>query len=219
MTDNRRYPNESQAYRDARDELLQAEVALRAQTERVAELRRALPDGGVVPQDYVFEGQAGPVSLAELFGDHDTLVLYSYMYGPNAKQPCPLCTAFLDSLDGSAPHLQQQIALAVAVRSPLARVRSLADARGWRNLRLLSAQGNDYARDYHTEAESGGQLPLINVFKRARDGVRHFWASEMLWASSPDGMDARHIDAMWPLWNVLDVTPGGRGSFYPKNQY
>jgi len=88
------YPNESAPYRDARNKLLDAEIALRAQIEAVAAQRRALPPGGKVPQDYVFErigASAMPeqVHLSDLFGKHDTLILYSFMYGPERETPCP----------------------------------------------------------------------------------------------------------------------------------
>ena len=218
-----RFPGESGEYRAARDQLLEAEIALRQQTEAVAAMRRALPPGGVVREDYVFtEGaDAHPVRLSELFGDKSTLLLYSYMYGPAMAQPCPSCSSMLDALDGQAVHITQRVALAVAARSPIGRILDFAKVRGWRHLRLLSAAANSYARDYHTETEAGAQRPILNVFTKADDGVvRHHWSSELAFVPSEPGQDPRHIDMIWPLWAALDLTPEGRGAdFRPALTY
>jgi predicted dithiol-disulfide oxidoreductase (DUF899 family) len=216
------FPGESAEYRAARDELLAAEIDLRRRTEAVAALRRELPPGGVVAQDYVFAGDGGEVRLSELFADHDTLVLYSFMF-PRALDdpgPCPSCTSILDSLDGAARHLEQRVALAVAAKAPLADVLAFARARGWRHLRLLSAGANEYNRDYHAQTENESQLPVLNVFTRRDGEIRHYWSSELMGAPREPGMEPRHVDFMWPIWNVLDVTPEGRGSDWsPSRDY
>ena len=216
------FPGETAEYRAARDELLEAEILLRRQTEAVAEMRRGLAPGGVVPQDYVFEQDGGEVRLSELFGDHDTLVLYSFMF-PRALDdagPCPSCTSILDSLDGAARHLGQRVALAVAAKSPLSDVLGFARERGWRHLRLLCAAGNDYNRDYHAQTADGSQTPVLNVFTRRDGEIRHFWSSELMSAPREAGQEPRHVDFMWPIWNVLDTTPEGRGSAWsPRVDY
>ena len=156
---DQRLPNEDGAYRAARDALLVAEAELRRQIERVAAQRRALPLGGALPQDYAFEEgeDARTVRLSQLFGDKQTLVLYSFMYGPAMERPCPLCSSMLDGLDGQAPHITQRVALAVAARSPIGRIRAAAAERGWRRLRLISSAGNSYHRDYLSESPTGDQ--------------------------------------------------------------
>jgi predicted dithiol-disulfide oxidoreductase (DUF899 family) len=214
-----RFPNEDRKYRKARDELLRAEIGLRRQVEQVAALRRKLPAGGEVPQDYEFEAEDGPVRLSELFSKGKTLVAYSFMYGPKMKQACPSCTSILDSLDGAAHHLAQVTNLVVIAKSPLARIREHARKRGWRHLELLSSEKSTYNRDYGAETPEGAQMPMLNVFRK--DGaVRHFWGSELLYAKSGAGQDPRHADLIWPLWNVLDVTPEGRGKgWYPRLDY
>jgi predicted dithiol-disulfide oxidoreductase (DUF899 family) len=215
-----KFPQETKQYRAARKKLLDAELALRRQVERVAALRRKLPAGGEVPQDYVFTSQQGPVRLSELFDRGNTLVAYSFMYGPQMKNACPMCTSFLDALDGNAQHLAQRTSLAVIARSPIERIVDYARSRGWRNLRLLSSAGTSYNRDYHGENEKGAQLPMMNVFVKRDGSVRHFYGTEALYAPEEKGQNARHIDMMWPLWNVLDLTPEGRGSdWYPKLSY
>jgi predicted dithiol-disulfide oxidoreductase (DUF899 family) len=217
-----RFPGESASYRAARDELLRAEIELKKKVEEVAALRRRLPPGGEVPQDYVFDEDSRQVRLSELFGDKSTLVLYSFMYGPKMEAPCPMCTSFLDALDAQAHHITQQVALAVTAKSPIARIREFARGREWKRLRLASSQGSTYQRDYHGETESGAQMPMMNVFTKREGKIRHFWGSEMLYASdrAKDGMDSRHIDILWPLWNVLDLTPNGRGdTWYPALKY
>lgn len=210
---NRRFPNESTAYRTARDALLAAEAALREQTEAVAALRRALPPGGAAPDDYRFTQAAGdrPVRLSELFGaGQDTLVLYSYMFGPTASAPCPLCTSMLDSLDGAAPHIGQHVGLAVVAKASASRLAEVAASRGWRHLRLLSSGGTRYNADYLAEDADGNQWPMLNVFRRTDAGIHHAWGSELFYAARAPGQHTRHVDSIWPLWNVLDLTPGGR---------
>jgi predicted dithiol-disulfide oxidoreductase (DUF899 family) len=210
---DRRFPGETDEYRQARDEVLATEIELRRATEAVAASRRRLPLGGPVPEDYVFEeGQdSRPVRLSELFASgQDTLVLYSFMYGPDMAEACPMCTSMLDSLDGAAPHVRQRVGFAVVARSPMPRVLAHAEQRGWRNLRLVSSAHNSYNRDYFGETETGTQIPMLNVFVERDGAIRHFWASELFFAPADTGQDLRHVDAIWPLWHVLDLTPGGR---------
>lgn len=207
-------PNESPEYRSARNRLLAAEAELRAQVEQVAALRRTLPDGGSVPQDYAFhdpDGAAAP--LSSLFGSHDTLAIYSLMYGPDADQPCPMCSAFLDGLNGQVAHITQTIALCVVAQNTPQKLRALKTRMGWDNLPLCSALGTAYQRDYLAEGEDGSQLPILNVFRKDDAGIRHFWSSELFF--EPSDWHPRHVDAAWPLWNILDLTPNGRGDFFP----
>jgi predicted dithiol-disulfide oxidoreductase (DUF899 family) len=215
-----RFPNEDAKYRAARDKLLRAEMALRKNVAAVAAMRAKLPVGGEVPEDYVFEGEKGKVKLSELFERGDTLVAYSFMYGPKMEQPCPMCTAMLDALDGNAQHIAQRTDLVVIAKSPLERIRAYARERGWNNFRLLSSAGNSYNADYYGEGPDGSQWPMLNVFVRRKVKIRHFYGTEMLFAKQERGQNARHVDAIWPLWNLLDFTPEGRGKdWYPRIAY
>ena len=221
-----RFPGESAAYRTARNALLEAEMALRSQIEAVAARRRALPPGGVVPEDYAFDelapdGSTQKVRLSDLFGPgKDTLIVYSYMFGPQMAAPCVSCTSILDGLDGQSPHVNQRVNLVVVAKSPIERVNATARERGWRNLRLLSSAGNTYNRDYHGENARGDQRPSLNVFVRSDHEIRHFYHTELLFAPSDRGQDGRHVDMIWPLWNLFDVTPEGRGTnWYPRLKY
>ena len=225
------FPGESTQYRVARNRLLERETELRRLTEAVAADRRALPPGGVVPQDYVFQ-EAGPdgspaqvrqVRLSELFAPgKDSLVIYNFMF-PRALDedlPCPSCTQFLDSYDGVAEHAAQRVGVAVVAKAPLPRILAHARQRGWRRIRLLSSAENTYNRDYHGEDAGGSQLPMLNVFHRDGGLIRHFWASELLYAPSEPGQDPRHGDTIDPLWNLFDFTPDGRGTdWYPELSY
>jgi predicted dithiol-disulfide oxidoreductase (DUF899 family) len=214
------FPGESGEYRAARDRLLAAEIELRRSIERVAAERRALPPGGAVPEDYVFEEAGGEVRLSEVFEPvKDTLAVYSFMYGPEDDRPCPACTSILDSLDGSALHITQRINLAVVAKSPFERIRAFADERGWHRLRLLSSAGNPYNRDYLGETPDGDQMPMLNVFTRDGDTIRHFWGCELLYAPTEPGQHERHVDFIWPLWGLLDTTPDGRGDWGPSLSY
>ena len=223
--ERRFYPNETAVYRKARDELLEAEEALRAQAEQVASQRRALPLGGEVKEDYEFEersrdGGVQKVRLSELFGpSHDSLLIYGFMFGPKMERACPMCTSFLDSLNGSAPHILQRMSLAVCARSPIQRVADFGASRGWANLRLTSSANGSYHHDYLAEGEDQEQWPMANVFVRREGKTHHYWGSELFFHPYPTG-NTRHIDLMWPLWNVLDLTPEGRGdSWYPALEY
>lgn len=218
-----RFPGESVDYRAARDRLLEEEVALRRHTEKVAQMRRALPAGGVA-KDYVFEGVAGPIKLSELFGPHDSLITYHYMFGPERKAPCPMCTGIVGALASNAADIEQRAALVVIGASPVARLEAFARERGWRHLRFVSDAGTSFARDYFATID-GSEVPMFNVFRRdaSDDGngaIRHFWASEMSMVPSDPGQDERTGDMLFPLWNALDLTPAGRGTgWYPKLSY
>ena len=217
-----RFPNESDAYRRARQALLAEEIELRRHIERVAEQRRALPPGGEVTGHYRFEGEQGPTDFAGLFGDKQTLVVYSYMFGPQRERPCPMCTSLLSAWDGEARDIGQRVALAVVARSPIERLTAFKRERGWRDLRLYSDRDGAYSRDYFGMAADGsdGDQAAFNVFTR-RDGViRHFWSGEMGFESADPGQDPRGAPDLMPLWIVLDCTPEGRGSdWYPKLDY
>ena len=221
-----RLPGESADYRRARDELLQAEIELRRQEEAVAAKRRRLPLGGEPPIDYVFEGAGGPVSLSELFADgKDTLYLYSFMFIPGEQGlplegPCPSCTSIIDALDGEVPHIVERVNVAVCAKAPLEQFQAHAQRRGWRHSRLLSSAGNTYNVDYGAETPDGSQLPIATVFTRRDGRIHHFWSSELFDAPTDPGQHPRHVDFMWPVWKVLDLTPEGRGTdFHPKLQY
>jgi predicted dithiol-disulfide oxidoreductase (DUF899 family) len=224
------FPNESPEYRAARDRLLAQEVELRRAMEEVAEARRALPPGGAVPEDYVFEGAEGPVRLSGLFvPDSDALVVYTMMFPrhehddrpgpasgataelPLAEGPCPSCVALLDQLDGAAEHVSQHLSFVVVAKTSADRLLTWGRERGWRHLRLLSCAGNAYNRDYGGEGDDGQQNPMLNVFERDDETVRHFWGSELFYAPAEPGQDPRHLGTLEPVWNLFDLTRAGRG--------
>jgi predicted dithiol-disulfide oxidoreductase (DUF899 family) len=239
-----RYPGESAEYRAARDELLTKEIELRRQTEAVAEQRRALPLGGVVPEDYVFRGAGtngapADVRLSELFAPgKDSLAIYSFMFPrdpeddtpgpvreketaklPLREAPCPSCVALLDQLDGMVEHATQHVNFAVVAKSPLDRIRTWGRERGWRRLRLLSSENNSYNRDYLAETPEGVQCPMLNVFHRDGETIRHFWGSELFYAPSDPGEHPRHVGTLEPLWNLFDLTPEGRPDWDEQLSY
>ena len=214
------YPNDSADYRAARTRLLAEEIELRRQLERVGAQRRALPPGGEAGP-YQFKDENGKtIRLADMFGAHDTLITYFWMFGPQRERPCPMCTALLGSLDTPALDLTQRVALAVIARSPVARQLAFARERGWRNLKFHATVGDDFARDYRGLAPNGDEWPALDVWVKRDDGVvRHFWASEMGGTQDP-GQDPRGAPDLMPLWNLLDLTPAGRGTdWYPKLEY
>jgi predicted dithiol-disulfide oxidoreductase (DUF899 family) len=237
------FPGESAEYRAARDRLLEQEIELRRAIEAVAESRRALPPGGVVPEDYIFQGMgtdgaATDVRMSELFApDKDSLLIYSFMFprdpgderpGPEggetallplAEGPCPSCVGLLDQLDGAVEHATQHVNLAVVAKSSLPRVLTFAEERGWRRLQLLSSAANTYNRDYHAETEEGHQRPMLNVFHRDGEAIRHFWGSELFYAPTDSGQDPRHLGTLEPLWNLFDLTRDGRPDWDEQLSY
>jgi len=225
-----RFPGESEEYRSARNDLLQAEVELRKRIENVSALRRKLPPGGEVPQDYAFEEGAldladrdtvRQVRMSELFKSaKDSLILYNFMYGPSMQQPCPMCTSMLDGLHGNVLHASQRVNFAIVGKSPVQRIRDFARQRGWVNFRILSSSNNTYNRDYHGETGDGDQMPALNAFVRRDGKIFHFYNTELFFVPSEKGQNARHVDLLWPLWNLFDLTPEGRGpDWYPKLSY
>ena len=229
---DKRFPGESADYRQARDALLRAELELRRQIEAVAAQRRQLPHGGELPADYHFQewdpaaSRVRGVRLSELFADgHTTLLLYSFMFKPNPEGTplqlaCPLCTSIIDGIDGAIPHITQQISVAVVTRAPIERFCAHARTRGWRNARLLSSAGTAYNDDYHAQASDAEQFAMATVFARRDGTIHHYWSSETWFVPPETGQNPRHVDFMWPLWQVLDHTPNGRGTdWMPRLAY
>ena len=224
-----RFPGESPSYRAARNKLLDAEIEMRRATEAVAAQRRSLPLGGEIPENYSFQEvvpvaggeEQRTVRISELFaGGMNSLIVYNFMYGPEMTRPCPLCTSIIDALDAEAPHVVQRANLAIVAKSPIKRIREFAAERGWRNARFLSSEGTTYNRDYQGENSAGDQWPALNVFVRRGEKIYHTYNTELFFAPAEPGQDGRHVDTIWPLWNLFDFTPEGRGEkWLPKLSY
>lgn len=213
-----RFPNENSEYRRARNELLVEEIELRRQIERVAELRRHLPPGGEVNENYRFVGEKGQVTLLDLFGDKQTLVTYSFMYGPQRENPCPMCLSLMSGIEEKVQDLQQRVALAFIARSRIDRLMTAKHALGWTKLPIYSDTDGDYTRAYVSKDDA--DIPAYNVFTRRDGKIRHFWANEMFAGTADPGQDPRGAPDIDPLWTILDTTPEGRGTdWYPKLSY
>ena len=217
-TNTAHFPNESPEYRKARNELLVEEIELRRQIERVAAQRRALPRGGEIPQDFGLASETGRIRLSSLFGDKNTLLVYSMMYGPQRKAPCPMCTSFLSSWNGTAANLRERAAIAVTARSPVDRLLDFMKERGFTNLYFFSDISGDYTRTYVTPDDA--DVPGFSVFIRRNGKIFHYYSGEMSAAMADPGQDPRGAPDLDPLWLMLDLTPEGRGTdWYPKLQY
>ena len=220
-------PNESPEYLSKREEVRLAEIELRKQREKVAELRRGLPKGATI-QDYEFlegptslnddDAPAGKVRLSKLFtAPARSLVIYHFMYGKKQAVPCPMCTAWIDSFNGVAHHLAQNVDLAIVAAADPSTLRAHARSRGWDKLRLLSAGDSTFKYDLGSEDAPGHQDSTISVFTRDSDGrLRHFYSGHP-WLA--DDINERGIDELNPIWNVMDLTPRGRGSWYASLDY
>lgn len=219
--------NESAEYLSKREQVRLAEIELLRARERVAELRRALPKGAEL-QDYEFlEGPASlaagdepitKVRLSELFTSPDrSLVIYHFMFGKKQSVACPMCTAWIDGYNGVAHHLAQTTDFAIVAAADPATLRAYARARGWDRLRLLSAGDSTFKYDLGSEDREGNQDSQISVFTKESDGtLRHFYSGHP-WLD-PE-IKERGIDELSPIWNLLDLTPQGRGKFYTSLDY
>jgi predicted dithiol-disulfide oxidoreductase (DUF899 family) len=202
-----RYPNETRAYRDARDELLKAEQELVDKVKAVAAQRRTLPPGGELKEDYTFQrandGHVGErVKFSELFGDKNTLILYSFMYGPGWDNPCLSCTSLVDGFDRSSYQVTRHAAFAAVAKAPAEKINAWARKRGWSQITLLSGFESRFQADYKCQGETDDmQLPVMLVFTRRDGRIFHFWATELR---------GNHVDTVWPYWNLMDFTPEGR---------
>jgi predicted dithiol-disulfide oxidoreductase (DUF899 family) len=217
-TNQAHFPNESAEYRAARNTLLVDEIELRRHIERVAAQRRALPAGGQIAKDFELISETGPTRFSSLFGDKDTLMVYSMMYGPQRKAPCPMCTSFLNAWNGIAVNLRERVAIAVTARSPIERLIEYKRQRGLANLPFISDLSGEYTRTYVNADDA--DVPGFSIFTH-RDGlVRHFYSGEMSGAMADPGQDPRGGPDLDPLWLMLDFTPEGRGTdWYPKLEY
>ena len=202
-----RYPHESRAYRDARESLLQEEQELVTRVKAVAARRRTLPLGGELKEDYVFQrandGEVGHrVKFSELFDDKNTLLLYSFMFGPSWDHPCPSCTSLVDGFDRSWYQVNQDAAFVAIAKAPAERINAWAKERGWSQIVLVSGAESAYQADYKCQEDSDDmQLPVMHVFKKHDGRIFHFWGTEST---------SNHLDTVWPYWNLMDFTPEGR---------
>jgi predicted dithiol-disulfide oxidoreductase (DUF899 family) len=219
------FPNESEAYRAKRNELLDEEVRLRAHIEAVAAKRRELPPGGQLNRNYVFQrmddnGAISEVSLEALFGRHEELVLYTMMFGPDWDAPCPSCTSIVDSIAVNALGVKERAGLAVVSAARPQQLHHWARRRGWRHLDVVCDADSGYVIDYAGFAtDDPSVVSAMNVFRKTPDGIYHFWSSELVRRPMDSG-HPRHADMIWPMWNLLDMTPGGRGdAMVPKQDF
>jgi predicted dithiol-disulfide oxidoreductase (DUF899 family) len=219
--------NESDEYIRKREELRLVEIESMKLRERVAELRRQLPQGPIV-EDYEFlEGPAElnagdtpvrKVRLSELFSGPDrSLVIYQFMYGKKQTNPCPMCTLWIDGYNGVAHHLARNLDFAIVAAADLPALRAHGRRRGWNNLRLLSAGENTFKYDLGSEDREGNQDSTMSVFTRdAAETLRHFYSAHPWLAAD---VRERGIDLLTPVYNMLDLTPQGRGNWYASLDY
>ena len=214
------HPAETEAYAKLREELCHAEVALRDQRERVAELRRSLPLD-TPPEDPVFEGLVDgkkvAVQLSDLFADREKpLILMHFMFGGTVENPCPMCTMWADGYNAVMQHLEPRANFAVIVAGDVAAFSGYAGSRGWTNLRIVSAKNSSLKRDLGFETPDGGQLPGVSVYELGPEGEPvHFYSRSAFFGEA----GFRGMDLLSPVWNFFDLTREGRGDFMPQKQY
>jgi predicted dithiol-disulfide oxidoreductase (DUF899 family) len=213
----------SQGHIDARLELASAERELHDRVWQVAAARHKLPPGPVLPDYVLGEGPSDlgleePVistPLSALFGEHDTLLIYHLMFAPEDEAACPMCSLWVDSLQGVAHHIAQHTAFVVVGKAQLPRLRAWALRRGWDGVRILTSYGTTFNADMNAETPTGGQVPMISVLRKDGGQIRHVVSQQ---ANFTDGADGAN-DLLTPLWHVLDLLPSGRGDWYASNSY
>jgi len=215
------FPGESAEYGQARARLLTEEIEFRRHMTRLTQQRQALPPGPVIEKNYRFKDEnSAEIGLIDMFGDHETLMAYFWMYGPQRERPCPMCTNWLGGVNGNAADVKQRVAFKVLGRSPTDRQRAFAIERGWQHLDFVQTIGDDYARDQGLIYDDGSEGASLVVFRKKGDKVRLFYAMEMPWGAADPGQDPRTAPDIAPLWSLLDLTPEGRGTdWYPKLSY
>ena len=221
-----RYPNESEEYRARRDELLELEKEHRALTEAVARKRQELPPGGKLKEDYRFErigadGTVEEVAFSELFGDHRSLLVYTMMYGKDWDAPCPSCTSLVDVFNANHHPVSQHCAFVVVGAASAQQFHDWARKRGWSSIPLYSAGKSSYVLDYFARegADDPALVTMMNSFRKTPEGIFHHWGCELVSHPMENG-HPRHVDVVWPYWNLLDLTPDGRGEdWYPQLDY
>lgn len=220
MTDFR-YPNESEEYRARRNELLELESDLRARVDAVAAKRRELPLGGALKDDYRFESARGEtVPFADLFGPHESLLVYSMMFGSDWDAPCPSCASIVDALNANYVALSHHVSMVVVAAAKPEQLRVWGERRNWK-VPLYSGASSDYLLDYFPfdSVTDPGLVSMMNVFQKTPDGVFHTWGSELVGHPKENG-HPNHVDPVWPFWNLLDMTRIGRGDIsIPKQDY
>jgi predicted dithiol-disulfide oxidoreductase (DUF899 family) len=215
------FPGASAEYLKAREALLAEEIEFRRHMSRLVEQRRVLPPGPVIEKNYRFKDENGAeIGLIDLFGKHDTLVSYFWMFGPQRERPCPMCTNWLGAVNGNGADIKQRVAFKVLGRSPVPRQIAFAQERGWKDLDFVQTVGDDYAKDIGALKDDGSEWAAIIVFKRDGNKVRLFWSAGMTPEMADPGEDPRQAPDVAALWSILDITPGGRGKdWYPKLSY
>ncbi|MGI9326391.1 MAG: DUF899 family protein [Pseudomonadales bacterium] len=209
------YPNESEAYRAARDALAKEEELLVEKVKAVAAMRRKLPLGGLLQEDYTFtwatDGRCGEsVRFSELFDDKNTLMMYSFMYGPSWDNPCPSCTSLMDGFDRAAYSVSKHAAFVGIAKAPAEAISAFAQQRGWSQMDLVSGSGSSYQADYQCQGDTDDrQFPVMQVFRKQGEQIYHFWGTEIT---------GNHVDTVWAYWNLMDFTPEGRPDVFTPPQ-
>lgn len=216
-----RFTSESTAYAKAREALLVEELEVRRHIDRLARQNRELPEGPEMPASWKFVGMnGGEVGLAGMFGAHDTLVVYHWMFGPDRNRPCPMCTNLIGPLAANAADIRQRVALAIVARSKVERMIAFGIERGWRDLPYYQAVGDDFSSAIGGLTDDGSEIPALMVFRKVGDVVRLHWMGETTLEMADPGQDPRGAVELAPLWTILDLTPAGRDpKWYPKLSY
>jgi predicted dithiol-disulfide oxidoreductase (DUF899 family) len=209
-------PNASDEYARARQALLDAEFEVRDHVERVAARRRELPPGPLV-KDYEFFDGRRRIKLSELFKDGKPyLFMYHIMYFQDDKEFCPMCSMWIDGLDGIAHHVMQRANIVAATLAPFEALEAWKERRAWRRIPVLTDVDASFARDTCAEERDGTPASTVLVFEKTPEGVRHVYTAH---AEMIKDTSYRGVDQLCPTWHVFDLLPSGRGDWLASNNY
>jgi predicted dithiol-disulfide oxidoreductase (DUF899 family) len=201
----------------ARKELLAREKEFTRVRDELNAQRRSMP-WERVDKRYVFQTDAGPMTLAELFGDKHQLVVYHFMFAPDWQAGCKSCSFWADNFNGITAHLEQRDIRFVAIsRAPLSKLQAFAKRLGW-SFPWVSSGETDFNFDYHVSfspedqaagkatynyerlESSNDEWPGISVFYKDDHGaVFHTYSTY-----------SRGIEMVNAAYQWIDLVPKGR---------
>ena len=175
--------------------------------EKRAELVRLKKELGRQPVgEYTLHDANGLVSLRELFGDRDDLIVIH-----NMGTDCAYCTLWADGFNGLVPHLEDRAALALVSPDPPDVQGTFARERGWA-FRIVSGAESDFIADmgFKQDGPDGASwMPGVSVFQRGPDGSVTRVAQDFFGPGDP----------YCGLWHLFELLADGPDDWQPAFAY
>jgi predicted dithiol-disulfide oxidoreductase (DUF899 family) len=209
-------------WQKSRKAMLEKEKAFTRARDELSAARRQLP-WERVEKSYIFDGPSGPESLSDLFAGRSQLVVYHFMFGPDAERGCKSCSFWADNFNGAVPHLAARDVTLIAVsRAPLAKLDALKKRLGW-SFKWVSSGNTDFNFDLgvsfrDADRQAGAAVynyaPLAQgPFKNAPNdlhGISVFFKDESGGLFHSYSTYGRGLDMLNGTYHYLDLVPKGR---------